>query len=277
MIALPTNEEADYMKVRAVFIDMDGTLLTASNDISRRNREAVSRLTNQGIKVFLATGRHYEVTAPYHKEIGLSTPMICLNGAAIHDAGTGRALQTKTVRVNEERFHHHTAETPYNVIIHTANGIYCKETNEEIDYWSKIGQIEPRYIGDLREANYQDVLKYSVRTGSPSPELSSLFKKEAEVINWNDGFELLAPKVSKWSAIKSLLRAFRISPNEVVAIGDGPNDVEMLRRVGTGVAMGNAGEEVKAAADFVTSHHEHDGLAEFIDRYLYHGYGKNVI
>ncbi|WP_404328504.1 HAD family hydrolase [Mesobacillus maritimus] len=265
------------MNVRAVFIDMDGTLLTASNTISHRNREAIYRLINQGIKVFLATGRHYEVTSPYHQEIGLGTPMICLNGAAIHDAGTGRALQMKTVRVNEERFHHLTAETHYNVIIHTPTGLYCKETNEEIDYWTKVGKVQPRYIGDLRAANYQDVLKYSVRTGSPSPELSALFKKEAEVINWNDGFELLAPKVSKWSAIKSLLRASRISPNEVVAIGDGPNDVEMLRRAGTGVAMGNASEEIKAAADFVTGHHENDGLAEFVERYLYQTYGSNVI
>lgn len=261
------------MKVRAVFIDMDGTLLTSSNTISRRNMEAIYRLMNQGIKVFLATGRHYEVTAPYHKEIGLATPMICLNGAAIHDPGTGRALQMKTVQLNEERFHHLTAESHFNVIVHTPGGIYCKETNEEIDYWTKVGKVQPQYIGDLREVSYTDALKYSVRTGSPSPELSSLFKQEAEVINWGDGFELLAPNVSKWSAIKSILRSFRISANEVVAIGDGPNDVEMLRRVGTGVAMGNASDEVKASADFVTGHHENDGLAEFVERYLIQTYG----
>jgi Cof subfamily protein (haloacid dehalogenase superfamily) len=256
------------MNVRAIFIDMDGTLLKASNNISRRNMEAIYRLINQGVKVFLATGRHYEVTAPYHKEIGLRTPMICLNGAAIHDAETGKALQMRTIRLNEERFHQLTAENPCNVIIHTVNGLYCKETNEEIDYWTQVGQIPPRYIGDLRKANYQDVLKYSVRTGAPNPEFSALFKQEAEVINWNDGFELVAPHVSKWSAIKSLIRAYRFSPNEVAAIGDGPNDLEMLRHVGTGVAMGNASEEVKTAADFVTGHHENDGLAQFIERYL---------
>ena len=260
------------MNVRAIFIDMDGTLLKASNSISHRNMEAIYRLINQGVKVFLATGRHYEVTAPYHKEIGLRTPMICLNGAAIHDAETARVMQMKTIRLNEERFHNLTAESPCNVIIHTVNGLYCKETNKEIDYWTKVGQIPPRYIGDLRQANYQDVLKYSVRTGVPSPQISALFKEEAEVIDWNDGFEMVAPNVSKWSAIKSLLTEFRISPNEVVAIGDGPNDIEMLRHVGTGVAMGNASEKVKAAADFVTGHHENDGLAEFIERYLLKSY-----
>ncbi|WHZ05839.1 HAD family hydrolase [Neobacillus sp. YX16] len=256
------------MNVRAIFIDMDGTLLKASNSISRRNMEAIYKLNNQGVKIFLATGRHYEVTTPYHKEIGLRTPMICLNGAAIHDAETGRVMQMKTVQLNEERFHQLTAESPCNVLIHTANGLYCKQTNEEIDYWTKVGKIPPRYIGDLRQANYQDVLKYSVRTDAPSPQISALFKNEAEVIDWNDGFELLAPNVSKWSAIQSLITEYKISPNEVVAIGDGPNDIEMLCHVGIGVAMGNASEKVKAAADYVTGHHENDGLAEFIERNL---------
>ncbi len=130
---------------------------------------------------------------------------------------------------------------------------------------------------DLRQANYQEVLKYSVRTGAHSPEFSVLFKKEAEVIDWNDGFEMLAPNVSKWSAIKSLLREYRISPSEAVAIGDGPNDIEMLRHVGTGVAMGNASEKVKSEADFVTGHHENDGLADFIERYLLKSYKSNAI
>jgi Cof subfamily protein (haloacid dehalogenase superfamily) len=260
------------MNIRAIFIDMDGTLLKSSNYISRRNMEAIKMLINQGVKVFLATGRHYEVTAPYHKDIGLHTPMICLNGAAIHDAETGRSMHMKTVRLNEERFHQLTAESPCNVIIHTANGLYCKEVNEEIDYWTKIGEVPPRYVGDLRQANYQDVLKYSVRTGAPSPTVSALFKKEAEVIDWNDGFELLAPNVSKWSAIKNLLNEYRINPNDVAAIGDGPNDIDMLCHVGIGVAMGNASEKVKAAANFVTGHHENDGLADFIERYLLHSY-----
>lgn len=260
------------MNVRAIFIDMDGTLLKSSNNISQRNMEAIYRLMNQGVKVFLATGRHYEVTAPYHKKMGLRTPMICLNGAAIHDAKTGSVLQMNTVRLNEKRFHRLTAESPYNVMIHTANGLYCKETSEEIDDWTKVGQIPPRYIGDLRQANYQDVLKYSVRTGASSPELSALFKKEAEVIDWNDGFELVAPYISKWSGIKSLLTEFQMSPQEVAAIGDGPNDIEILRHVGIGVAMGNASEKVKETADFVTGHHENDGLAEFIERYLLKSY-----
>lgn len=256
------------VNVRAVFIDMDGTLLTRSNEISQRNIEAIRSLINQGIKVFLATGRQYEITSPYHGALGLQTPMICLNGAAIHDGRTGKAIQTKPVLLDEERLHYLTGSHPCNVLIHTPVGLYCKRTNAEIDEWTREGRIPPCYVGDLRKADYQHVLKYSIRTGVPSPHLSKLFEKEANVIDWDDGFEMVAEGVSKWSAIKSLLRAYGIQQSEVVAFGDGPNDMEMLRHAGTGVAMANAAPIVKEKADFVTNHHMNDGLAEFIERHL---------
>src|SRR5690606_35740245 len=111
----------NILKIRAIFIDMDGTLLKSSNTISYRNIEAIEKLKKQGTKVFLATGRHYEITAPYHKEIGLNTPMICLNGAAVYEAKTGIVKQMKTVKVNEERFHRLTSVSTYHVLIHTTN------------------------------------------------------------------------------------------------------------------------------------------------------------
>lgn len=256
------------MNVRAMFIDMDGTLLTASNQISRRNTEAIQKLMDRGIKVFLATGRQFEITAPYHGLLGLETPMICLNGASVHDGETGTAIETRPVLIDEERFHEVTGDDSCNVLIHTASGLYCKETNAEINEWTREGQVPPRYVGDLRKANYQEVLKYSIRTGFPSASFAKLFAEEADVIDWNDGFEIVARGVSKWAAIKNLLRTYDISPRETVTIGDGPNDVQMLRHAGIGVAMQNASPAVKKAADFVTSHHEQDGLAEFIERYL---------
>ncbi|MUK87743.1 Cof-type HAD-IIB family hydrolase [Ornithinibacillus sp. L9] len=260
------------MKVRAMFIDMDGTLLTAKNNISRRNTEAINKLMNQGVKVFLATGRHYDVTVPYHKQLGLQTPMICLNGASIHDAITGKVMQMKPVKLDEDRFLRLTAEIPCNVLIHASNGLYCKEMNEEIESWITEGQISPRYIGDLRNANYPDVLKYSVRTGIPCPEFSVLFKDEADVIDWHDGFEIVSRGVSKWSAIETLLHAFGINTDEVVTIGDGPNDIQMLQHAGMGVAMDNASDAVKEVADFITGHHQNDGLAAFIEQHLIHSY-----
>lgn len=271
MIDLSIKKESESLKIRAIFIDMDGTLLTASNAISRRNQKAIEKLMEQGIKVFLATGRHYEITVPYHQQLGLHTPMICLNGAAIYD-GTGKVKYKKTIHLNEERFHELTADSPYNVLIHTTKGLYCKELNEEIEDWIEVGQVPPLYVGDLRQTNIEQILMYGVYTGTPDPTLFSIMKKEfqqdANIIDWVDGFELVAPQTSKWSAIQKLLTEYEIHPKEIVAIGDGPNDFEMLRHAGIGVAMANASKKVKAAAKFVTDHHELDGLAQFIERFL---------
>ncbi|MFD1851521.1 HAD family hydrolase [Oceanobacillus bengalensis] len=256
------------MNVRAAFIDMDGTLLTTSNEISRRNAEAIYELINQGVHVFLATGRQYEITVPYHRALGLTTPMICLNGASIHDGLTGKAIQIKPISLDKDRLHVVTSQVPCDIVVHTATGLYCNQINVEIDGWIKEGQVPPRYVGDLSQANYQDVLKYSIKTGSRESELSELFIEEADIINWNDGFEIVARGVSKWAAIQSILKLYQINPANVVTFGDGPNDIQMLRHAGTGVAMANAEPEVKAVADFVTGHHERDGLAVFIERYL---------
>ncbi|HLS08789.1 HAD family hydrolase [Lentibacillus sp.] len=260
------------MSIRALFIDMDGTLLTSSNEISQRNAEAINRVINQGVKVFLATGRQYEITAPYHSLLGLKAPMICLNGASIHDGLTGRIVQMNPVVLDEEYFHHITNENQYNVIVHTADGFYCNKTCKEVDEWTREGEVPPRYIGDLRHADYRNALKYNVKTGRHGSYLSHFFSNEADVIDWKDGFEIVAPGVSKWAAIQVLIRAFGINPEETAAIGDGPNDIQMLRNAGFSAAMANAGQEVKSAADIITGHHELDGLAEFIERYLVKSY-----
>ncbi|MGP4106783.1 HAD family hydrolase [Virgibacillus sp. L01] len=256
------------MNIRALFIDMDGTLLTSSNEISQRNAETINRLTNQGVKVFLATGRQYEITAPYHSLLGLKAPMICLNGASIHDGFTGRVAQMNPVVLDEAHFHRVTNEIPCNIIVHTTDGLYCNKTCKEVDEWTREGKVPPRYIGDLRHVDYRNVLKYSVRTGSHGSHMSHLFSDAADVIDWKDGFEIVAPGVSKWAAIQVLIRAFGINPEETATIGDGPNDIQMLRYAGISAAMANADQEVKAAADVTTGHHEQDGLAEFIEKYL---------
>ncbi|WP_234031393.1 HAD family hydrolase [Lentibacillus cibarius] len=120
----------------------------------------------------------------------------------------------------------------------------------------------------MRHVDYRNVLKYSVRTGCHGSHMSHLFSDAADVIDWKDGFEIVAPGVSKWAAIQVLIRVFGINPEETAAIGDGQNDIQMLRYAGISAAMANADQEVKAAADVTTGHHEQDGLAEFIEKYL---------
>ncbi|PYZ92068.1 hydrolase Cof [Salipaludibacillus keqinensis] len=256
------------MTIRAAFIDMDGTLLTEDNQITNRNYQAIQQLKQQGVMVFLATGRQKDITFPYHQQLKLTTPMICLNGAAIYDSFSLDPLVVRPVHINTNLFHRVTHDDPCNVIIHAPEGLYCKKIDETVQSWMEESMKEPYYIGSLMKEYPQVVLKYSVRTGRRSAPFAHYFKHEAEVIEWEDGFEIVSKGVSKWSAIEYILNTYGIKKEEAIAFGDGPNDIEMIQSIGTGVAMGNGVAQLKQVADYVTGDSEEDGLAYYIEQQL---------
>ncbi|MCR6109372.1 HAD family hydrolase [Bacillus sp. A301a_S52] len=255
------------MKIKAVFIDMDGTLLTYDHVISPRNLHVINHLKQQGIYVFLATGRQMDITVPYHQMLGLKTPMICLNGAAIYESFSLDPLILRTVCL-EKTLHDIIVNSPGNVIIHTAHGMYCKEVDGVVQRWIEEGHKVPVYVGDLTTTRCENVLKYSVMAHSLDPSLNHAILQKNDIIRWQDGIEIGPKGVSKWSGIQYILNKYRLTKQEVIAIGDGPNDIEMLQEAGTGVAMGNAGEDVKAVADFVALPCENDGMADFIEKHI---------
>jgi Cof subfamily protein (haloacid dehalogenase superfamily) len=258
------------LKTKAVFIDMDGTLLTKTNRITKRTFEALAKLENEGTSVFLATGRQKEITAPYHRDLGLKTPMICLNGAGIYTASSREPLYTKPVKINEELFYSITENELCNVMVHTESGLWCRHMDETVKTWIAEGQAKPVYVGNLGSRRpEEDVLKYSVRTGRRGAGFAGLFDTvESDTVIWEDGFEIMSKGTSKWRAIEHLMETYGFGPWECAAFGDGPNDLEMIKGAGTGVAMGNAIPELKKAADFITLDHEEEGLALFIERNL---------
>jgi Cof subfamily protein (haloacid dehalogenase superfamily) len=253
--------------IKALFIDMDGTLLTRDNSISPRNLAVLQHLKQQGMHVFLATGRQMDITFPYHQMLGLSTPMICLNGAAIYESFSLDPLLIRTLTL-EPLLHELVVSCPGNVIIHSVEGMYCKRMDNVVKRWITEGRKEPVYIGDLKHVKPENALKYSIMTGFPGTSFDYYFVDNNDVIRWQDGIEIVPKGVSKWSAMQYVMNKYHLSNDMVMAFGDGPNDSEMLREAGTGVAMGNATDEVKRAADFVTGHHEQDGLADFIEKHL---------
>lgn len=255
-------------KIKAVFIDMDGTLLTRDNNISDRNYQAVQTLKKEGVLVFLATGRQLDLTYPYHQALKLTTPMICLNGAAVYEWLTPAPLLLHPLQLDSQLLYQLTDLYPSNLIVHAPDGMYCKEIDDNVSWWVKESGHQPVYSGDLREVNINNALKYSIITGAPVTPFIHCFQNEAEIIRWDNGFELVQKYVSKWSAIEFLLKQYDLKPNETAAFGDGPNDIEMIASSGIGVAMGNAELPLKNTADFITLHHEDDGLAYFIENHI---------
>lgn len=242
-------------KYKLLALDLDGTLLNDRSEISKENAAWVKRAADAGITVCVSTGRGFVSALPYAEQLGLETPMITVNGGeiwtkphSIHrrtllDAGKVMKLHAIAEQHSEAWFWAYTTEDIYN---------------------------KERWVDDTPSHRW---LKFGYYT-EDSELLGSILKQVRaieglELSNSSPyNIEINPAGVSKASALKEVCRMRGFDMSEVVAVGDSLNDIEAIREAGLGVAMGNAQDEVKAAADVVTGHHQEDGVAQAIRNYV---------
>ena len=272
----------DSLKYKMLVTDMDDTLLNKEKKVSDRNREALRRAMEKGVHMVVATGRIYTSARIYAKLLGLDTPIIASNGALIKDASKTifrDILSQDTVREMLRLCH------KYGVYCHffTENTIYSEKLiNVSLRYteWNKYmgeeDQVRIRIVDDgeeIVEAAKSEVLKAVVfddddekiqklrdgimETGIVS--VSQSMKHNLEVMNKG---------VTKGNAVRILAQMYGINREEIIAIGDNENDISMIEYAGLGIAMGNAEEILKRAADHVTGDYQEDGVAEAIEKFI---------
>ena len=272
----------DSLKYKMLVTDMDYTLLNKEKKVSDRNREALRRAMEKGVHMVVATGRIYTSARIYARLLGLDTPIIASNGALIKDASKTifrDILSQDTVREMLRLCH------KYGVYCHffTENTIYSEKLiNVSLRYteWNKYmgeeDQVKIRIVDDgeeIIEAAKSEVLKAVVfddddekiqklrdgimETGIVS--VSQSMKHNLEVMNKG---------VTKGNAVRILAQLYGINREEVIAIGDNENDISMIEYAGLGIAMGNAEECLKRAADHVTGDYQEDGVAEAIEKFI---------
>ena len=272
----------DSLKYKMLVTDMDYTLLNKEKRVSDRNREALRRAMEKGVHMVVATGRIYTSARIYAKLLGLDTPIIASNGALIKDASKTifrGILSQDTVREMLRLCH------KYGIYCHffTENTIYSEKLiNVSLRYteWNKYmgeeDQVKIRIVDDgeeIIEAAKTEVLKAVVfdeddekiqklrdgimETGIVS--VSQSMKHNLEVMNKG---------VTKGNAVRILAQLYGINREEVIAIGDNENDISMIEYAGLGIAMGNAEELLKRAADHVTGDYQEDGEAEAIEKFI---------
>jgi len=242
-------------KYRLLALDLDGTLLNENSVITPDNKDWVLRAQEAGITVVLSTGRGFDSALTFAEQLGLKTPMITVNGGEIwrepHQLHRRSLLESDIVA----RLHKLALRYP-DVWYwgYTTNGLFNKEQ------W-------------VKEAAARNWLKFGYYT----EERSVLQDILDEISSW-EGLELsnsspfnieINPAgVSKASAIEEVCRMIGCDMASAVSIGDSLNDIAAIRSCGLGIAMGNAQEEVKMAADCVTTSHWEDGVAYAIQEYV---------
>jgi Cof subfamily protein (haloacid dehalogenase superfamily) len=237
---------------RLVVCDLDGTLLNPQHRLGDYTRGVLGRLRDRGVGLMLASGRHFCDLNGLAAELGASDGLISSNGAAVHDAG-GNLI-------------HHQALDPacLDFLLRDPAFDGLHKNLYRIDDWV-VERPEPDLLQyhqesgfsyrvvDFADLDAQPVLKVFFY-GDPRrlPELEDLVHARclgrlATTFSLPVTLEVMAAGVSKGAALERILAGLDIEPAEVIAFGDGLNDLELLQGVGKGVLMGNADPRLKAA------------------------------
>ena len=247
--------------IKAIFFDIDGTLVSFNtHKISESTIRALDELRKKGIKLFIATGRQFEAI----NNLGdlKFDGYITMNGSYCF-VNKSEVIYKKYIPKNDIKtlVHYVKNEDSFPCFFVTENdsfGNYENEASRQI--FDQInfpaGRIEPIEKA-LEEDIYQVISFYKLED---EKKILALLP-DCDVTRWSPLFSDLVPKgSSKQVGIDKMIEHFNISLNETMSFGDGGNDISMLRHTKIGVAMGNAENEVKQSADYVTSSVDEDGI-----------------
>lgn len=274
-------------------LDLDGTLLGPDGRISDRDAEAVARARDAGIEVVLATGRCLIEALHAVERLEHDGLLVAASGAATYHLGHGRTVDVTTVCRT-------VVKTATDVLIEAGHrALLLKESEStgcdyvtvgahEMDaasrWWFETAGARLHEVDDHHEDPHpEDTMRVGAvgRSEALAPiaeRLSTELGDRAYVHHWSAVtsthatgssthlLEVFEPTVDKWTALVRICAEFRIDPARVAAIGDGLNDVGMIKAAGLGIAMENAEPRVHAVSDRTTGHHARGGVADAIDR-----------
>jgi Cof subfamily protein (haloacid dehalogenase superfamily) len=257
--------------------DLDGTLLTTKSDVSDFTISEISRIKDK-IKVILVSARMPQSMTYLQRRLGIEhEPLICYNGAlvldghkvissteipisylkAMYEMATFHSIKLGLYHKNEWYVEENTERVRKEIAYTHATPVF-RATDTTMTDWQEraIGAHKVMFMGE------------KLTTDLIFPELLEKLGEHLHFYRSNDTLIEVAPKtVSKLSAIQLLLSSEE-ELNKVIAFGDNYNDIEMLQKVGLGVAVGNARPEVIAVAHKVTLKNTEDGVAHFIKEHL---------
>ena len=260
--------------------DVDGTLFNDDETISPRTRAAVRAAVAAGAEFVLATGRPPRWIRPVVDALGFAPMAVCANGAVVYDAATDRVVSARTLPVDVLA---ELAELATRVI--PGAGLAVERIGERAhdtatpQFISSPGYEHAWLNPDNTEVSIEDLLsapaikllirKSGARSGDMAAALAKHVGIEGDITYSTDNglVEIVPLGISKATGVGEIARPLEIASADVLAFGDMPNDLPMLRWAGHGVAMGNAHPDVLAVADEVTAPNSDDGVARVLERW----------
>lgn len=251
-----------------IAVDLDGTLLRSDRTLDPDDVAVLREASERGIRVVLATARPPRSVRPIYDALGLSTPTINYNGAMLYAPATGVVLDHRPLLAE-------TAREVVRLARETDPGVLV--SIEVMDTWhtdrldpelmtETARAFVPDHLGPLDDVLSRDVTKVMLLARTERLERVHAALRGAMAgkiaIAMSDGhlLQVMNPAVDKAVALACVAKELRIAPAQILAIGDAPNDVGMLRFAGFGVAVGNAWDEAKAAARAIAPSNDAGGV-----------------
>ena len=268
---------------KLISIDMDATILRSDHTISAKTLQTLRRASERGVEVMINTGRTYSEAMQYFEKLDFVHYFALANGSLIYDHREDRFQRVKQIdfrfieKVHEisESFASRAAlvvsgerHTYSDQIYQAGRGAQqhrdlCGEGNL-IFIKDLLAQMKDRFIAKGLLIGDHEVLR------AIKKELERYFGDEIKVVfSLPKALEILEPDMDKANALKHMMTLRNIESSQIIAIGDGENDIGMLRASGMAVAMGNAADKLKIVADYVTLSNDEDGVAYAVEKLLF--------
>ena len=276
---------ADPKSIKALALDLDGTLLAPGGVLTERSVRAIKACRQRGLEIIIATGRAIEAAEPFRVSLGAEGPMICYNGAVVVDMPGGEFISTTLLDTQAADFCLDLAREMgvyYQVYFPGSDSdprialMTERDAPEREMYHQHTGILAE--LGDLKKALSRPGLPGCVKSmflAEPEvqallrPKLDERFGKSVYIAQTLRTFlEIMDAKVSKGQGLRFAMKRLSLKPEEVIAFGDEENDLPMFGAAGFSAAPSSAKDSVKAAADLVIGPNTEDGVAAFLEEFF---------
>ncbi len=262
-------------KHKLLAMDLDGTLLNDEKIISNKNKEAINKCIEKGVKIVVSSGRSMEDIKEFADEVSATKYCSGAHGAIIFDSNEMKIIQETLLNsetaleiIKEIEFIEDIA-----VMVFAKNNTYTHRLTDYLKIFLENKAIRLTKVEDLKQVN-EDIIKILVRgerlfLEKLKVKLNYLEDKCKIFFSEENLLEFMSLEANKGYSLEKIAELYNIDMKYTVSVGDNFNDLEMIEKAGIGVAVNNAVCELQQIADYVTiNDNNNDAIAEIIEKYF---------
>ena len=260
--------------IKLVATDIDGTILIPEGEFTQEVKDCISRLSKNGIKVVLVTGRMNAAASLIAKELNLDTPVISYQGGLVNENGN-YIYERYLTKEQTEKIISWAKSEKIHLNLYNDDILYsetdCYEIQRYCNNQHTKYQVQPFSTVEKNKINKVLAIDYNnpERINKYEKEIQKIFPELYIVKSTPYFLEFSNKEASKYCAVKFLQKYWNLRDDEILTIGDQNNDIALLKAGGIKIAMGNATEDLKQVADDVTDTVFNDGFVKAIEKYCF--------